>query len=228
MNSEIVNIESDNNFFALAPVAMLKQATAIAEVLADVIKKQKLSTTIAGKEYVRYEGWNLMGAMLGYLPGEDEVKRLSDGSYEAHVTLYNVHTGLPLGKGSSSLCSVKESRWGKVDDFARRSMAITRAAGKAYRISFGWIIALAGYETTPEEEMPEDLKSRAPSPSKGSNPLFDDKNQTHRDMLREAFHHYNITNNAVMHKLGREFVGQPMNEINLFLEAAISEGRADP
>jgi len=32
-------------------------------------------------------------------------------------------------------------------------MAATRATGKAYRLAFSWIINLAGYETTPAEEM---------------------------------------------------------------------------
>ena len=33
-------------------------------------------------------------------------------------------------------------------------MAITRATGKAFRLNYSWIMALAGYEPTPAEEMP--------------------------------------------------------------------------
>ena len=38
---------------------------------------------------------------------------------------------------------------------ARRSMAQTRATGKACRLAFSWIMALAGYEPTPAEELPD-------------------------------------------------------------------------
>jgi hypothetical protein len=43
--------------------------------------------------------------------------------------------------------------WGSRPKYARRSMAVTRATGKAFRISFSWIMSLAGYATTPAEEM---------------------------------------------------------------------------
>ena len=39
-------------------------------------------------------------------------------------------------------------------------MAQTRATGKACRLAFSWIMALAGYEPTPAEEMPD---TRQPS-----------------------------------------------------------------
>jgi hypothetical protein len=43
--------------------------------------------------------------------------------------------------------------WGARPEYARRSMAVTRAAGKAYRLTLAWIMALAGFESTPAEEM---------------------------------------------------------------------------
>jgi len=45
--------------------------------------------------------------------------------------------------------------WSKRPRYARRSMAQTRATGKACRMSFSWIMKLAGYEPTPAEEMPD-------------------------------------------------------------------------
>ena len=49
--------------------------------------------------------------------------------------------------------------WSTRPRYARRSMAQTRATGKACRLAFSWIMALAGYEPTPAEEMPDTRQS---------------------------------------------------------------------
>ena len=135
------------------PECMITQATKMATVLKDIVVKQKLATNIAGREYVRYEGWATLGSMLGFLPRERYVKELEDGSYEAMVELYNIKTGAIVGQ-ASAICGMDEARWRKAERYARRSMAVTRATGKAYRLGFAWIMALAGYAGTPQEEMP--------------------------------------------------------------------------
>lgn len=143
------------SLFDLEPKQQVQKATEIANALADIIEKQKLYTVIQGKKHVKVDGWALMGTFLGILPREKSVTRLEDGSYEAQVELIKAMDGSILG-GASSICSVTEKRWGASEDYARRSMAITRATGKAYRLAFSWIIALAGYSPTPAEEMPAD------------------------------------------------------------------------
>lgn len=52
-----------------------------------------------------------------------------------------------------SLCSNRED--GKLDneEYAINSMAQTRATGKAFRLAFGWIARVAGYDSTPFEEV---------------------------------------------------------------------------
>jgi hypothetical protein len=159
--------------FDLGPAQMIKAATCIADALRDVVEQQKLYTLIQGKKYVQVEGWTTLGIMLGIIPEEEWVKRLKDGSYVAKVILHNVATGARAG-GASALCSINERKWGNTDDFARRSMAVTRATGKAFRLGYSWIMRLAGYEATPLEEMPESMRetpkqeSRQPEPPKSS------------------------------------------------------------
>lgn len=46
----------------------------------------------------------------------------------------------------------------------RRSMAITRATGKAARIGFSWIMQMAGYSPTPAEEFGRDDRERVYDP----------------------------------------------------------------
>lgn len=158
MTTEIATTEN-RSLLTLPPREMIEAATEYAEVLADVIEKQKLYTVIQGKKYVRVDGWLTLGTMLGFTAREKRVTKLEDGSYEAEVELIRYSDGVVLG-GASALCSVDEKRWGSADAYARRSMSITRAVGKAYRINFSWVLSLAGYEVTPEEEMPESKEPR--------------------------------------------------------------------
>lgn len=132
----------------------LHAAAEIANMLANVIKKQRFFQVIQGKEYVRVEGWITLGSLLGVIPRERAVTETPDGSYIAEVDLVRADSGKVIG-GASALCSIDEKRWGSADKYARRSMAVTRATGKAYRISFGWIVGLAGFETCNAEEMPD-------------------------------------------------------------------------
>lgn len=156
-------------FFDLSPRDMMAKASEIATELKKVIQQQKLSNNIGGKEHVRVEGWTTLGAMLGILPREKTVTELSDGSYEASVELYSLKSGQVVG-GSSALCGVDEKRWRGAEKYARRSMATTRATGKAYRLGLGWIMTMAGYEVTPLEEMPYEEKNPKPEPTKEFSP----------------------------------------------------------
>jgi len=143
------------SIFDLRPSAMIAVATEVANELRSIISSQKLYVKIQNRDYVKCEGWTTMGAMLGITPRERSVLELEDGSYEAHVDLINLRTGVVVG-GASALCGSEERRWGDADRYARRSMAITRATGKAYRLAFSWVMTLAGYEPTPYEEMPHE------------------------------------------------------------------------
>jgi len=154
METALVTVSSEKSFLDLGHRDKLSAATEMADLLKDLIRKQKFFQVIQGKEYVKVEGWITLGTLLGVIPREKLVRELADGSFVAEVDLVRADSGNVIG-GASALCSIKEKRWANADDYARRSMAITRATGKAYRVSFGWIIGLAGYEVCNAEEMPE-------------------------------------------------------------------------
>lgn len=135
------------------PAMMVEQVTAMANVLKDVIEKQKMFQKIGPNKYVTCEGWATLGTMLGVLPVEKEVKKIPNG-YEAYINLVNKNTGVVIG-GASNICTREEKTWKNRDEYAIRSMAITRATGKAYRLAFSWIVTMAGYKGTPAEEMPQ-------------------------------------------------------------------------
>jgi hypothetical protein len=91
--------------------------------------------------------------MMGVLPREVEVYERENGDFEATVELIRTSDCAVVGR-ASSIVSSDEKLWKGRERYARRSMAVTRATGKAYRLGFSWIMSLAGYEPTPAEEMP--------------------------------------------------------------------------
>jgi hypothetical protein len=163
MNDEIIKIDTEMRLGILpasTPHDVIVQASSIAKELAKIVKENRLSRNIQGREYVYVEGWSTMGAMLGVLPREvaDLTKRNEDGSYEATVELIRTTDGAIVGRASALVGMDETDRngkttWGSRPEYARRSMAITRATGKAYRLGFSWIMGLAGYAPTPAEEM---------------------------------------------------------------------------
>jgi len=137
---------------ASTPAALVAGASEMAKALAAVIDTQKLYSTIQGRKFVRVEGWTTLATMMGVMPRERSVLRLEDGGYEATVDLVRVSDGVVLTSASAE-CGSDERTWADRPRYARRSMAITRATSKACRIAFSWVMALAGYEVTPAEEM---------------------------------------------------------------------------
>ncbi len=108
---------------------------------------------IHGKGYVFVDGWSLMGGLLGVTPVVKEVENISDSEtcrYRATVELMKDDKVVGVGV---AICTNKEKGKTAFDEYAVASMAQTRAVGKAYRLHLGWIMKMAGFETTPLEEM---------------------------------------------------------------------------
>lgn len=149
---EIVPVESAVNLFGTPdPIQVMKRAGEVANALATVIRTQKLTSNIQGKEYVRVEGWTLLGSMLGVFPVCVWTKPV-EGGWEARVEARTL-SGALVGAAEAQ-CLSEERNWGDRDDYALRSMAQTRATSKAMRLPLGFVVALAGFQTTPAEEVP--------------------------------------------------------------------------
>lgn len=122
--------------------------------LKELIVQNKLFTQIKGKNYVNVEGWQIAGAFTGIFPIVEKVENLSEYStykYRAEVTLRDKDNNI-VGSGMA-ICTNKEHGKTNFDEYAVASMAQTRAVGKAFRMKIGWLLKVAGYETTPAEEM---------------------------------------------------------------------------
>jgi hypothetical protein len=133
-------------------------AAELACQLAAVIDKQHLATVIKGRRFVNVEGWTTLATMLGVTAREVFTVE-TEGVYTATVELVRMADGACISRASAECGSPDELDkygkpvWSTRPRYARRSMAQTRATGKACRLAFSWIMSLAGYEVTPVEEM---------------------------------------------------------------------------
>jgi hypothetical protein len=125
------------------------KAKQMAQVLSKHIQDNKLSVKIATNNYVMVEGWQFAGGLLGLFPMIKEVKELGPNKWMAVAEIYRGDRVVSTGY---AICSKAESKKSNFDEYAIISMAQTRAIGKAYRNYIGWVIKMAGYESTPAEE----------------------------------------------------------------------------
>ena len=138
------------------PTQVIQRATEVANALKPVLTERGMLSNISGKEHVRIEGWQTLGAMLGVTPVVEWTRPLDDG-WEARAAAQTLD-GRIIGAGEGE-CRRSESRWAKADDYAVRSMAQTRAQSKALASVLRFVVTLAGYSGTPAEEMTDEMRS---------------------------------------------------------------------
>lgn len=142
-----------NLFRTENPGEIVARATEMANALAEVVREKKLTKDIKGKQHVLVQGWTLLGTMLGVFPVCVWTRKLEDG-WEARVEARTL-AGAVVGAAEAQ-CTRAESLWKSRDDYALRSMAQTRATSKALRQPLDFVMTLAGFESTPAEEMPRE------------------------------------------------------------------------
>lgn len=161
--AEIVPVEVNaielGTLKASSPAEVIEKATEMATPLAKLIQDRKLFTDIRGKRHVRCEGWTTLAAMLGVTPHEVSVTEQQEGVFVATVELRRMSDGAAIGRASAECGAADEPMWAGRPRYARRSMALTRATAKTCRLTFSWIMVLAGYDATPAEEMSTDEPS---------------------------------------------------------------------
>jgi hypothetical protein len=135
--------------FSGNPGEKMVQMRETAQIIAEPVR-QRHTVKISGREYVRVEGWAMLGSLLGVYPVTIWTRKLENG-WEARVEALT-RSGEVVGAAEAE-CLYDEANWKGRDDYALRSMAQTRAQSKALRGPLGFIVTLAGFEATPAEEM---------------------------------------------------------------------------
>lgn len=133
------------------PEAQLAYAQKAANALMKVVKPKN----IGGKDYLMFGAWQTLGRFFGATVGIEWAEPIKTDKglllgYDARAVVYQ--NGAIISSAEAS-CMKTEKRWGTADEYAVKSMAQTRASAKALRNAFGWVAELAGYQSTPAEEM---------------------------------------------------------------------------
>lgn len=143
-----------NLFGTSDPVEVVAKATRVADALKAVVVAKKLVANIQGKEYLTVEAWTTLGSMLGLYPFTEWSRPLEDGrGWEARV-IVRTRDGVEIA-AAEAMCTRDERSWKNRDDYALRSMAMTRAVSKAMRLPLGFIAVLSGFEPLPADEVPK-------------------------------------------------------------------------
>ena len=139
----------------IVKLTTLKEIQVFSGEVKKFIHENKLWTSIQGRPYVNVEGWQFMGGMLGITANVKELENQSTDKEVKYRAVVELYRGNQLVSSGVAICSNKEKGKQYFDEYAIASMCQTRAIGKAYRIYLGWIMKMAGFESTPLEEMQE-------------------------------------------------------------------------
>lgn len=159
--------DENDGLFNDNPALVIKKATDIATLLTNIVTSRKLYTNIKGNKHVHVTGWSVMLSMLGIASKPIINEIIEAGGHitsKCYIELYSAKSGKIIG-GGWGVCSSKEPSKRHDSCHCIQSMAQTRALGKAARLSFAWVVKLAGYDPTPAEEMlaiGEDSNSNEP------------------------------------------------------------------
>ena len=159
MSEEITKYEAAPVDFSLtvhrAPEDVIAEAQKAATALQRIVAQKKRPVIINGEQYLEFEDWMTVARFYGVTARIRETRYIQYGDavgFEAIADALLVKTGEVISS-AESMCLNDEAKWKGRELFQIRSMAQTRAAAKALRNVFAWVVVLAGYRPSVAEEM---------------------------------------------------------------------------
>jgi hypothetical protein len=155
------------------PNKVLAEATIAAKALKDVISKKAKPVMFNGEQYLEFEDWQTVAKFYGVTAKITSTEYVEIGGakgFLARAEALLINNGMVIS-GAEAMCLNDEDKWTSrtkyewkngvktkvgevpVPMFQLRSMAQTRACAKCLRNILAWVVVLAGYKTTPAEEM---------------------------------------------------------------------------
>lgn len=151
---QTMNVENQVALFNPDPEKAYRQAQKLVAVVASRCTGPGYLSTINGKIYPKIEWWASVSASLGLFPRVLYSRRMVRDDEIAYEAKVEIHRNGQVISSGEAMCSNRETRWQSADEYAIKSMAITRASGKSYRIPLSFLAVMAGLEVTPAEEIP--------------------------------------------------------------------------
>lgn len=195
MEQEIVQVSGEVGDIRMmrSPEIVIKEAEMVAMVFRKKADQLQLYKKIGESKHLLIEGWQMLAAVYGISARARETRYLEFGQvngYECSAEAYHIGTGRVVST-ADAMCLSDEDKWSARPKYEwqngqrvqigsvavplqqLRSMAQTRAMSKALSNLFKWIAKMAGYATTPAEEMTGDegaADSRSSAPTATSAP----------------------------------------------------------
>jgi len=154
------------------PEQVIAEAKRAADELKRVVSSKPKKVTMNGEQYLEFEDWQTVGKFYGITAKVESTTFIDLGGargFEARAVALTAD-GRVIS-AADAMCLNDEPKWStrakyeyqggkrvKTGDepvplFQLRSMAQTRACAKALRNVLSWVVVLAGYKTTPAEEL---------------------------------------------------------------------------
>ena len=207
-------VENHQALFSHDPEQAYKEAQRLVSVVANRCTGPGYLVNIRGKQYPKIEWWTSVSASLGLFPRVLYSKRLDRDDEIAYEAKVEVHRNGQIIASGEAMCSNREERWRTADEYAIKSMSITRASGKAYRIPLSFLAVMAGLEVTPAEEMPGEVHSDSHhSPPRTSNQNDDLATDKQRGAVR------NLIDNPKVYPSEKR-------QIHELIEGGLAKGKA--
>ncbi len=137
------------------PEQQVEFASRAAKALTAIINTKPKKLMIGNEQYLEFEDWQTIARFYNITVGVDWTREIMrEGKlvgFEAKANVYNA-AGTIISSAEAS-CLRDEPNWKIKPEFQLKSMAQTRASAKALRNVLAWVVVLAGFKTTPAEEM---------------------------------------------------------------------------
>jgi hypothetical protein len=151
---EIAEVGINDLQITRQPKIVLSQAKEVANELKAIVDAKGLTVKIGAGEHLQFEAWQLLATFFGITVKVEGTQALmeNDAFYGYEASAVALRNGEVISR-AESMCCKDEANWGNKPRFQLRSMAQTRACGKALRQVLSFVVSLSGYQPTPAEEM---------------------------------------------------------------------------
>lgn len=162
---EIVDTKSGELVVQEAPTPedLLLAAKSAADALERVImSNERPPVMFNGRRHLEYPHWQTIGKFFHASVRTLDAEVVEIGGirgFKAKALVIDENTGLIIG-GAEAYCMTDERNWSGKPLFQLASMAQTRAGSKALSNKFRYVAIVAGYEPTPSEEMPDEMRGK--------------------------------------------------------------------